>query len=142
MQKYSDLVFDDRGQILTGVAVQVNLAGTQTPATIYSDNGVTPKSNPFINESDGTFKFYVANGRYDMTFLKTGYTFDVTDLADMLFLDFNDLFSAKGQFIVGTGNKTFAALTAAADRLRLEYDAAQTTGVRGRNPFVTSFLNM
>lgn len=142
MQKYSDLVFDSSGKFISGVTVQVNLAGTQTQATIYSDNGITPKSNPFTNESDGSFEFYAANGRYDLTFYKTGYVFDQTDLADMLLLDLVDLFTAKGQVIVGTGNKAYAALSAAADRFRLEYDSAQTTGIRGRNPWVSSFLNM
>ena len=37
-------------------------------ANIYSDDDLTAKANPFTASSDGTWFFYVANGRYDVKF--------------------------------------------------------------------------
>lgn len=47
--------------------VRVKDAGTDTDATLYSDNGVTPKANPFSASAVGLVSFYTANGRYDVT---------------------------------------------------------------------------
>lgn len=45
-----------------GCTVAVYLTGTTTPATIYSDNGVTPLANPFTaSASTGAWFFYAAN---------------------------------------------------------------------------------
>lgn len=41
-------------------------------ATIYSDNSSTAKANPFVSASDGTWFFYVADGRYDIKFSGAG----------------------------------------------------------------------
>ena len=87
MQKYSDVVIGLSGSPLSGVTVTVKLAGTSTLATLYSDNGVTPKANPFVNEADGSFKFYAPRGRYDLTFQKAGYVFDPTDTSDVRLSD-------------------------------------------------------
>lgn len=48
--------------------VTVYLAGTVTPATIYSDNAgsPTPLANPFTAQSNGSWKFYSAQGLYDV----------------------------------------------------------------------------
>lgn len=47
--------------------VTVYNAGTTTPATIYSDSGGTPKSNPFTAASTGLWFFYVpASSLYDV----------------------------------------------------------------------------
>lgn len=55
--------------------VSVYLAGTATLATLYSDEGITLKSNPFTSNSlDASFSFYVVPGRYDLTFSGTGIT--------------------------------------------------------------------
>ena len=43
-------------------------AGTVNLSTIYSDNSSTSKANPFTAAADGTWFFYVANGRYDVKF--------------------------------------------------------------------------
>lgn len=47
--------------------VAVFLTGTTTPATLFSDTGGTPLANPFTAKTDGSFFFYAANGRYDVT---------------------------------------------------------------------------
>lgn len=87
MQKYTNLVQDNSGNALTGVTVTVYLAGTLTLATLYNANGSSAKANPFTNDSDGTFEFYTANGRYDLVYAKTSYTFDATSTSDQLIFD-------------------------------------------------------
>ena len=66
------------GDIVTGVTCTVLLAGTATLAALFSDvDGTTPKANPFTNNSTyGTADFYTQDGTYDLTFTKTGYTFE------------------------------------------------------------------
>lgn len=75
MQKYFDDVFyldtDNNPVPVSGATITVYLTGTTTPADIYSDNGVTPKSNPFTNNSDGSFDFYAEDGRYDVLVYKS-----------------------------------------------------------------------
>jgi hypothetical protein len=60
------------GAPVGGVTVTVYIANTVTPATIYSDDGVTTRSNPLVSDTNGDFFFYVANGLYDLKFEKTG----------------------------------------------------------------------
>jgi hypothetical protein len=48
--------------------VTVYLTGTTTPATLFSDNSSTPLSNPFTANSNGYWRFYAADGRYDVRF--------------------------------------------------------------------------
>lgn len=73
MQKYNGYIqrqFDsqqfgnpDSGQTVT---IREHISGDI--ATIYSDNGVINKSNPFSADSKGRFSFFAANGRYDIEF--------------------------------------------------------------------------
>lgn len=60
--------------VVPAATVTVYLAGTSTLATIYSDNGVTPKANPFTADAQGRFNFYAANGFYDIQTSATGYS--------------------------------------------------------------------
>lgn len=53
-------------------SVTVLVAGTQTPAVIYNDNTGAPKSNPFVADTDGYWKFYAGSGRYDVRFSGAG----------------------------------------------------------------------
>lgn len=48
--------------------VTVFLAGTATPATIFSDNAgsPTPLANPFTAQSNGSWQFFAAQGLYDV----------------------------------------------------------------------------
>lgn len=62
------------------------LAGTLTTATLYSDEGVTPKSNPTTTDSKGVFSFYIEDGRYDIQISGTGlttYTQEDVEVADI-----------------------------------------------------------
>ena len=64
--------------------VTVYLAGTSTPATIYSDNGGTPKANPFTAGSDGSFQFYADLASYDVRFSGTGIDTPFTEFTPAL----------------------------------------------------------
>ena len=86
MQKFAGVVVDSKGAPMTGVTVTVNLAGGSA-ATIYSDNGVTTKSNPFTNDANGSYEFYAADDRYDVVLSKTGVTFVAADTSDILLYD-------------------------------------------------------
>lgn len=67
---------------LAGATVTVYLTGTDTPATIYSDEGVTPKVNPITTDAQGRFSFYAADGDYDLQIAKSGWaTQTVTDVS-------------------------------------------------------------
>lgn len=74
MKKHIDVVFNREGQPLPGIFVRVKSAGTSTDAVLYSDNGTTVKANPVITDSNGGFSFYVADGRYDLTYSGSGLT--------------------------------------------------------------------
>lgn len=70
MQKYHDTVLSNSGagpvKPVAGAEVTVTtLAGDL--ATIYSDNGVTPKANPITTNDKGYYDFYAADGRYTLT---------------------------------------------------------------------------
>lgn len=55
-----------------GATVDVFIAGTSNPASIFSDEGGTPKSNPFIADTDGYWGFWADDGRYDVKFSNAG----------------------------------------------------------------------
>lgn len=63
---------DIRGAPLSGVQVAIYLSGTQTLATVYSDDGVTAKSNPFTNDANGQVYFWAA-GNLRVDFSKAGH---------------------------------------------------------------------
>lgn len=91
MQKFSDTVATSvNGQlvILSAATVNVYLAGTTTPASIYSTNAGAAKSNPFQSSATGLIEFYAEDGRYDLVVSKAGYT-SVT-VSDLLLEDPND----------------------------------------------------
>jgi hypothetical protein len=46
--------------------ITVYLAGTSTPATLYSDSTGTSLANPFTANSHGRYQFYASNGSYDV----------------------------------------------------------------------------
>lgn len=84
MQKFVGRVVDSKGAPVGQVSIQVNLAGSSA-ASIFSDNGVTAKANPFINNTNGTFEFYADDGRYDIVPSKTGLT--LTPILDFSMVD-------------------------------------------------------
>jgi hypothetical protein len=91
MQKHLGYATDNAGNVVSTASVRVKLAGTGTDATIYSDDGVNTKTNPFdVESADGSYYFYAANGLYDITLTASGYTFDSDDLEDVQLFDADD----------------------------------------------------
>jgi len=66
MQKYQNSVTGRNGDVVIGGSVLIKLAGTATPATLYSDDGITPTDNPLTTDANGYFEFYAADGLYDI----------------------------------------------------------------------------
>lgn len=79
MQRYSDAVQDRQGNALSGVSVLVRTEAGAT-ATIYSDNGVTPTTNPLTTDADGEFAFYAADGVYTLSFSGVGVVADTQEI--------------------------------------------------------------
>ncbi len=102
--------------------VAVYNAGTGTLSTIYSDNGITPKSNPLTSDSTGYFFFYAANGNYDITFSGGGiaapFTLSNYQLYDATgaggITSINALTAAAQLLVVGTAGTDFAIVSATA----------------------------
>ena len=92
MQKFIDTVTaTGEGGILTplgNASVTVYLTGTTTPATLYSDNGVTALANPFTSSATGVVAFYAPDDRYDIVVAKAGFT-PVT-VSDIILEDIDD----------------------------------------------------
>lgn len=91
MKHFYDIVLTTRNGLnipAPGVSVTVNQQGTMTPAVLYSDDGITVKTNPVATDASGRYDFYVPNGRYDLVFTGTGFTsvtqfnVEITDAMD------------------------------------------------------------
>jgi hypothetical protein len=80
-KKVHGVARDSEGNVIGQATIGIYLAGTSTLTTIYSDNGVTEKANPFPADDDGAYEFYIDSGLYRLKISKTGYqTFDEDDL--------------------------------------------------------------
>lgn len=101
-QKYTNVVQNATGDILSGTTVIVKLAGQSANATIYSDALCSVvQTNPFSNAADGYFTFYAKNARYDISFSKTGYTFTSGNTSDLY----------VGEPLLGAGRLSFVGST-------------------------------
>lgn len=140
MVRYQNVVIDTAGNAIPSVTVSVYNKGTAVLASLYSDNGITAKANPFQTDAAGTFTFYAADGRYDIALAKTGYTFG-TDLYDIQLFDSTgasvtfaapvtitpgQLLLATTQVLKGTGSPE-GAVTAPVGSLFLRTDGAADT---------------
>lgn len=109
MQKYANNLADEYGNGISGASVAVTFAETGLPATIYSDNGVTPIA-ALLTDSVGQFAFYAADGRYSITTSKPGVT--TGTLADIVLEDpETGLPEAFGAVADGVTNSTSAILS-------------------------------
>jgi len=87
MQKFTDLVLGQNGQVITpiiGASVSVYTYPGNVLASLFSDNGVTATANPLTTDQNGRFSFYAANGRYSMvmSYLNVTYTLQDVPLED------------------------------------------------------------
>jgi len=73
-------------QTFPSVTVSVYNHATLTLSTIYSNNTGTSKANPFTAGSDGSWFFYAANGRYDVTCTNSSPTVSLS-FPDILLFD-------------------------------------------------------
>jgi len=104
MQKYLNyLISSLDGKPIGGASVLVNVSSGGA-ANIFSDNGVTPTSNPLTTESDGSFYFFAANGLYDLVITKSGMTFDADDTSKISLFDRTDHPIIYLSPVGGTGN--------------------------------------
>ena len=119
------------GKPAGGATVTVYKSDAVTLATLYYDNGVTPKPNPFTTDvSDGSYRFYALNGRYKVVFAKAGLVFDDTDTADILLYDptVTQTINIADYGAVGDGTDVAGANTAA---LQAAIDAAKVDVLAG-----------
>src|SRR5712664_3093337 len=91
MKHYFDNVVNQANVPVPGATVAVFLTGTQTLASLFSDDGLTPSANPLTTKapasgSPGAFDFYIADGRYDLRFSGVGiatFTQQNVEIADI-----------------------------------------------------------
>lgn len=67
MQKYQEPFLTQTGDAAGYCSVLVKEYPGLATATIYSDDGITPKANPMTTDGLGNAPFYAANGRYQLT---------------------------------------------------------------------------
>ena len=118
MQKFIDTITaSSNGTLvpLSAATVTVRLAGTGTLATLYSANNTgSPQVNPLTSSATGLVAFYAADGRYDITAAKAG--FSPVTISDVLLEDPADgiIKIIDGATITGsTVNSTTIGATAA-----------------------------
>lgn len=86
MRSYTGWAQSDTGDRLYQAEIRVYLAGTEgaTSAIIYSDDGITPMAQPILTDYHGKYRFYVADGSYD---IKNSYGGSDTWLYDVQIVD-------------------------------------------------------
>lgn len=99
MRKYFDTVFYVNSLPVGGAKVRVT-DSLGTVVQLYSDNGVTPISNPVTADQTGFYSFYVADGSYTLQYF-TG-NFLLRTLTDVQIYDETGI----GALINGIGNQT------------------------------------
>jgi hypothetical protein len=117
--------------------VSVYDAGTLSLSTLFSDDGVTPKANPFSADTKGYFFFYAADGLYDLTFsggsIVAPFTFSNVQLFDATgsggITSINSLTAAAQTLATGTSGTDFAIFSATATHtFNLPAASASNTG--------------
>lgn len=128
LRSYTDFAQSDTGARLYQAEIYVYLAGTSTPASLYSDDGVTAKAQPLVTDSHGKYRFYVADGAYDIKQVYGGdevWRYDV-QIVDLLGAGSPQYRVNDAEFgaIAGDGIDDTAAIQAACD-------AIEASGVGG-----------
>lgn len=130
MQKRTANVTDAGGNVIGAATVAVYVFGTTTLATIYSDNGVTPRANPIVAApSDGSYTYYAANGRYSEVIAAPGYTFAGAQTSDLVLYD-----------PAATASAATAAAMIPASKVILLQDYARCDGVTDDQTAITNAI--
>lgn len=87
MKRHEDTIFKGTNPIQTAASATIDVysPGTTTHVDIFSDEGVTPKSNPTTTDANGRFWFYAPDGYYDIKISGAGLT--TTTLEDVFISD-------------------------------------------------------
>lgn len=85
MQRYLNSIANSTGSPVAGAIVQVNNYPAGTPATIYSDNGITTQTNPILTDTNGAFSFYANDGHYQLVI--SGTNISPLTINDILLVD-------------------------------------------------------
>lgn len=72
MQHYIDVVQDRSGNVIGGAIVVITDNSTGLPVTVYSDAGGSVVQPTVTTDVNGTFSFYVGQGRYNFLVTKNG----------------------------------------------------------------------
>jgi hypothetical protein len=73
-QPYRDVIHDEKGNVIVGASVAVQISASGTAALIYTDRlCTTAATNPLTTSSKGVFEFYADDGVYDLVPSKPGY---------------------------------------------------------------------
>src|SRR5579859_1975742 len=129
MRHYFGQALSDNAKPGAGATINVNLAGSSTKATLYSDDGFTVKPNPFTADNFGHFDFYAASGKYDISITGTGvtpYTFTAEVVFDPFGTSSGDTAqSLRGTFISGSANPASTGIVrlASADAVNFRNNA-------------------
>ena len=106
--------------------VTVFLAGTTTPASIFSDNVGTAKANPFTANSDASWSFFVDDGHYDVKFSGTGIVTPFT-LSDIVVVESGQASLKQGTAPIVTASTIQLQAPASVTGYNLVYPGAAPT---------------
>jgi hypothetical protein len=105
--------------------VTVYQTGTVTKATLHSDNSGTVLANPFTANTNGSWGFYTADGRYDIVLSKTASTGFPFTISDVLFCDPTTCGGGGGG---GSGTVTSVGVSASNTGLSVAGSPVTTSG--------------
>lgn len=133
MKKHTDYVLDREGNAVAGAEVYVRKQSDNTLASLYSDNGITPTSNPVTTDNDGEFSFYAGDLTYKLQVYIEGVQqqevnhFQHYDEEDNEIAALRSVTSAADKGFMFTGSGTGAVYTLTAFALTMLDDADAAT---------------
>lgn len=139
------LAVDAAGNILVGEQVEILVGETSTRATIYSDQGVTPISNPLTTGEDGRVVCYVSPGTYNVRSTRAGASDKLQTIPSLVQTDFGSHSAFVTWAAANTaGDGTVVKVNSGGAVVQFEADAAFTAanypGVTfGANGFQTGW---
>jgi hypothetical protein len=110
MRKYSDVVLDTSGNVISGATVTVTQYPSGTSATVYAADSTSGGNvSPLTTDSRGYFEFWAPTGHYSLTISKTGQT--TRTVSDVLLVDYEET-SWTPTIASSSGTITTASATA------------------------------